>query len=45
MCCAQIQLRKIERAAIQENEDELLKKERQQLMNGEKIATAGRLLN
>ena len=34
------QINEIERAAIQENEDELLKKERQQLMNGEKIATA-----
>ena len=34
------QISEIERAAIQENEDELLKIERQQLMNGEKIATA-----
>lgn len=34
------QINEIEQAAIQENEDELLKKERQQLMNSEKIATA-----
>ena len=34
------QINEIEQAAIQEEEDERLKKERQQLMNGEKIATA-----